>query len=142
MTWGRVRNAFLMLYTHAQERAVNYLMQNLEAVANVGGHLANRRARPDSQGVPLGPDAKGQVHQGYLMLLGTNNASVVYECANTLVALSNAPTAIKAAANCYCQLLVNQSDNNVKLIVLDRLTDLKKDNTELLASDGHGYLAR
>ena len=32
-----------------------------------------------------------------------------------------APTAIRAAANCFCQLLVSQSDNNVKLIVLDRL---------------------
>ena len=27
----------------------------------------------------------------------------------------------RAAANCYCQLLASQSDNNVKLIVLDRL---------------------
>jgi hypothetical protein len=39
----------------------------------------------------------------------------------TLVSLSNAPTAVAAAANCYCQMLVSQSDNNVKLIVLDRL---------------------
>ena len=45
----------------------------------------------------------------------------MYECAVTLVSLSNAPTAITAAANCYCQMLVSQSDNNVKLIVLDRL---------------------
>ena len=43
------------------------------------------------------------------------------QCAVTLVSLSNAPTAIAAAANCYCQMLVSQSDNNVKLIVLDRL---------------------
>ena len=48
--------------------------------------------------------------------------------ANTLTALSRAPTAIKAAANCYCQLLVSQSDNNVKLIVLDRLAELKRDH--------------
>ena len=34
---------------------------------------------------------------------------------------AQAPTAIRAAANCFCQLLVSQSDNNVKLIVLDRL---------------------
>ena len=83
--------------------------------------------------MPFRSDSKGKYIKIILMLLGTNNASVVYECANTLVALSNAPTAIKAAANCYCQLLVSRgSDNNVKLIVLDRLTDLKKDNKELL----------
>ena len=129
---GTRRNAFLMLYTHAQDRAVNYLMQNLEAVATWGDilqtvvlDLIRKVCRSD-------PTQKGKYIKVILMLLGTNNASVVYECANTLVALSNAPTAIKAAANCYCQLLVNQSDNNVKLIVLDRLIELKKDNTELL----------
>ena len=54
------------------------------------------------------------------------------ECANTLVALSSAPTAIKAAANCYCQLIVSQSDNNVKLIVLDRLNELKQNHRDVM----------
>ncbi len=49
----------------------------------------------------------------------------------TLVGLSNAPTAVRAAANCYCQLLVSQSDNNVKLIVLDRLVELKGKHREV-----------
>jgi coatomer subunit beta len=56
---------------------------------------------------------------------------VVYECAVTLVSLSSAPTAVRAAANCYCQLLVSQSDNNVKLIVLDRLVELKTKHREV-----------
>lgn len=129
---GTKRNAFLMLYTHAQDRAVNYLMGNLEAVSSWGDimqtvvlDLIRKVCRSD-------PTQKGKYIKIILMLLSTNNASVVYECANTLVALSNAPTAIKAAANCYCQLLVNQSDNNVKLIVLDRLMELKKSHKELL----------
>lgn len=42
-----------------------------------------------------------------------------------LVTLSNAPTAIKAAASCYIELVVKESDNNVKLIVLDRLIAMK-----------------
>jgi coatomer subunit beta len=74
------------------------------------------------------PSQKGKYIKIILMLLSTNNTSVIYECANTLTALSRAPTAIKAAANCYCQLLVSQSDNNVKLIVLDRLAELKRDH--------------
>lgn len=32
-----------------------------------------------------------------------------------------APSAVKAAATCYIELIVKESDNNVKLIVLDRL---------------------
>lgn len=51
----------------------------------------------------------------------SRSTAVVYECAVTLVSLSSAPTAVRAAANCFCQLLVSQSDNNVRLIVLDRL---------------------
>lgn len=39
--------------------------------------------------------------------------------------LSSAPTAIKAAASCYIELVVKESDNNVKLIVLDRLIAMK-----------------
>lgn len=32
---------------------------------------------------------------------------------------------LQAAANCYIELIVKESDNNVKLIVLDRLVALK-----------------
>ena len=66
-----------------------------------------------------------------LQLLATNNTAVVYECAGALVSLSSAPTAIRAASNCYCQLLQSQSDNNVKLIVLDRLSELKNNHREV-----------
>ena len=64
------------------------------------------------------PESKGKYIKIILALLQSSSTAVVYECAGTLVALSQAPTAIRAAANCYCQLLVSQSDNNVKLIVL------------------------
>ncbi|KAK6911136.1 Clathrin/coatomer adaptor, adaptin-like, N-terminal [Dillenia turbinata] len=57
--------------------------------------------------------------------LNVPSTAVIYECTGTLVSLSSAPTAIRAAANTYCQLLLSQSDNNVKLIVLDRLNELK-----------------
>ncbi len=40
--------------------------------------------------------------------------------------------AIKAAAKCYIELIVKESNNNVKLIVLDRLTDLEKNNKRVL----------
>ena len=69
----------------------------------------------------LNPGEKGKYIKIILSLLQSTSSAVVYECAVTLVGLSQAPTAIRAAANCYCQLLVSQSDNNVKLIVLDRL---------------------
>ena len=47
-----------------------------------------------------------------------------YEAAGTLATLSNTPTAIRAVAQCYIELVVSESDNNVKIIVLDRLKAL------------------
>ncbi len=67
------------------------------------------------------PEQKGKYIKIILALLQSRSTAVVYECAVTLVSLSSAPTAVRAAANCFCQLLVSQSDNNVRLIVLDRL---------------------
>lgn len=57
--------------------------------------------------------------------MNSPSAAVRYEAAGTLVTLSSAPTAIKAAASCYIELVVKESDNNVKLIVLDRLIAMK-----------------
>ena len=126
------RNAFLMLYNNAQDRAVSYLMNNLEQVANWGDILQTVVLDLIRKVCRTDPTQKGKYIKIILMLLSTNNTSVIYECANTLVALSSAPTAIKAAANCYCQLIVSQSDNNVKLIVLDRLNELKQNHREVM----------
>ncbi len=126
------RNAFLMLYHSDQDRAVQYLMANLESVANWGDILQTVVLDLIRKVCRTDPSQKGKYIKIILMLLQTNNTSVIYECANTLIALSNAPTAIKAAANCYCQLIVSQGDNNVKLIVLDRLADLKKNHREVM----------
>ncbi|KAI8567343.1 hypothetical protein RHMOL_Rhmol02G0114300 [Rhododendron molle] len=49
-----------------------------------------------------------------------------------LVSLSSAPTAIRAAVSTYCQLLLSQSNNVVKLIVLDRLNELKSSHSEIM----------
>lgn len=58
-------------------------------------------------------------------LLDSSSSAVRYDAAGALVTLSAAPTAVSAAAQCYVDLIIKESDNNVKLIVLDRLTALK-----------------
>lgn len=75
---------------------------------------------------------KGHYIKIIFTLLGSASAAVVYEAANTLISLSSAPTAIRAAAQSYCQLLATQSDNNIKLILLDRITDLRKSQNAVL----------
>ena len=48
------------------------------------------------------------------------------------MSLSTAPTAVRACAQTYATLLNSTSDNNVKLIVLDRLSELKKHHTKVV----------
>jgi coatomer subunit beta len=59
-------------------------------------------------------------------LLNSSSPAVKYEAAGTLITLSSAPSAVKAAASCYIELIVKESDNNVKLIVLDKIIQLKE----------------
>jgi hypothetical protein len=57
---------------------------------------------------------------------------VSYEAAWTLVSLSTAPTAVRSCAQTYAQILNSSTDNNVKLIVLDRLSELKKHHAKVV----------
>eukprot|EP00798_Chlamydomonas_sp_ICE-L_P027157 gene27157-2393_t len=79
------------------------------------------------------PTEKGKCIKIILALLQSSSSTVVFEGAVTLVSLSQAPSAIRAAANCLTQLLVSVQDNNVKLIVLDRLQELKDKHRDVMA---------
>ncbi|CAG8443026.1 1048_t:CDS:10 [Acaulospora colombiana] len=69
-------------------------------------------------------------------LLGTSaflsSSSVKYEAATSLMALTHAPAAVKAAASCYIELIIKESDNNIKLIVLDRLDELREKHEQTM----------
>ncbi|KAF8073244.1 coatomer subunit beta-1 [Scenedesmus sp. PABB004] len=126
------RNALIMLTAHAQERAVKYLFDHLDQLP-VWGDILQMAVLELIRKVCVGaPESKGRYIKIILALLQSPSAAVTYECAVTLTSLSQAPTAVRAAANCYCQLLVAQSDNNVKLIVLDRLTELKDRHRDVM----------
>eukprot|EP00957_Ditylum_brightwellii_P123694 9429764-Ditylum_brightwellii.AAC.1 len=65
-------------------------------------------------------------------MLSSNSAAVSYEAAWTLVSLSSAPTAVRAAAVTYANLLNSQNDNNVKMIVLERLEEIKTKHSKIV----------
>lgn len=126
------RNAFLMLFNCAQDRAVNYLLTNVDRVSDWGELLQMVVLELIRKVCRTNKAEKGKYIKIIISLLNAPSAAVVYECAGTLVSLSSAPTAIRAAANTYCQLLLSQSDNNVKLIVLDRLNELKSSHRDIM----------
>ena len=119
------RNAFLMLLHADQERALNYLASCLDQVHNFGDILQLVIVELIYKVCHTNPAERSRFIRCIYNLLNSNSNAVRYEAAGTLVTLSTAPTAIKAAVSCYIELVIKEADNNVKLIVLDRLIALK-----------------
>jgi len=65
-------------------------------------------------------------------LLEASASTVIYEAATSLTALTSNPVAVKAAASKLIELSIKEADNNVKLIVLDRVDQLRIKNEGVL----------
>nr|CAB3232868.1 coatomer subunit beta-like [Phallusia mammillata] len=119
------RNAFMMLIHADQERALDYLSTCIDQVNTFNDILQLVIVELVYKVCNANPNERSRFIRCIYNLLQSTSQAVRYEAAGTLVTLSNAPTAIRAAAQCYIELIVKEADNNVKLIVLDRLIDLK-----------------
>ncbi|KAL6769382.1 COPB1 [Auxenochlorella protothecoides x Auxenochlorella symbiontica] len=134
------RNAFHLLVNHARDRAVAYLLSNADRVAEWGDVLQiaaldlTRRVCGDD------PAQRPRFLKVVLALLQARSTAVVYEAAVTLVGLSSAPAAVRGAAATFTSLLASQSDNNVRLIVLDRLEELAARHPEVMREALMGVL--
>ncbi len=126
------RSAFLFLFSEAEDTAIDFLNERINKVKDYGDgfqllvlELCRRVCRRD-------PIQKSRFIRVLLAMVQSPSAAVAYEAAWTMVTLSSAPTAVRTAASTYAHLINSQSDNNVKLIVLERLKDLKKQHTRVL----------
>ena len=119
------RNAFMMLLNVNQNTAFNYLISVLDQVSAFNDSLQLIIVESVYKICLENPTERPRFLRCIYSLLNSNNPSVRYEAAGTLVTLSNAPTAIKASISCYIDLALKESDNNVKLIVLHQLSALK-----------------
>jgi len=120
------RNAFMMLIHADQERALNYLTSCIDQVNSFGDILQLVIVELIYKVCHANPSERSRFIRCIYSLLNASSAAVRYEAAGTLVTLSSAPSAVKAAASCYIEIILKESDNNVKLIVLDRLIALKE----------------
>lgn len=78
------------------------------------------------------PSQKTRLMNAIFMLSNSKSSSVLFECANTITQLTTAPTAIKIAIQSYLNLLAEQNDNNVKMIVLGKIIELRSKYAKLL----------
>lgn len=120
------RNAFMMLIHADQERALNYLSSCIEQVNSFGDILQLVIVELIYKVCHANPSERARFIRCVYALLNSSSPAVKYEAAGTLITLSSAPSAVKAAASSYIELIVKESDNNVKLIVLDKIIALKE----------------
>lgn len=127
------RNAFLMLMNCAQEKAVEFLLSVLDQVSSFADTLQYvvieliRKVFRTCQS-----SDRSKYIRCILSLLSSSSVAIQFEAAGCLVQLSSAPAAIRAATTTFIDLLCNQSDNNLKMIVLDRLLDIKNRHAKVL----------
>ena len=126
------RNAFVSLCDISPQLALEYLyilFDNLGSFDELMQLSIIELIRKDcTQDSP----AKTRYIKSIFELLESPSHSVKYEAATTLNALTDNAAAIKAAASAFINLIVNVSDNNVKLIVLARLNDMREKNQNVL----------
>lgn len=126
------RNAFLMLFNEAEGIAIDYLTDHMEEISKFGDGFALLVLELTRKTCRRDPAQKSRFVRCLFQLLQSSSSAVSYEAAWTLVSLSTAPTAVRACAQTYATLLTSSTDNNIKLIVLDRLIDLKKHHAKVV----------
>ncbi|KAF8362322.1 copb-1 [Pristionchus pacificus] len=123
------RNAFMMLLHVDQARALDFLSNCIEQVTTFGDILQLIIVELIYKVCHANPMERQRFIRCVYNLLQSSSGAVRYEAAGTLVTLSTVPAAIRAAATTYIELIVKESDNNIKLIVLDRLIHLRQSST-------------
>jgi len=78
------------------------------------------------------PSLKGKVIKLFHDLVNHKSHSVLFEVANSLIILSSNPNIIKTAVGIFCHLLVEQKDNNILIIILKKLVNIKNRYLDIL----------
>ncbi|VDB90223.1 unnamed protein product [Peniophora sp. CBMAI 1063] len=128
------RNAFVFLANCAMPRAVEYVSQVYDQISGLDELL--QMAIIDVVRLDCKTDEKHRPRwiRCIFELLQAPSHAVQYEAATTLTSLTQNAAAVKAAASTMINLVVKESDNNVKLIVLDRLDTLRARHGHLFDS--------
>ncbi|KEZ46746.1 Coatomer subunit beta [Scedosporium apiospermum] len=126
------RNAFAALASIDHDRALAYLSQVFDGIPNAEELLQLVEIEFIRKDAVQNAQNKARYLRLIFDLLEAGASTVVYEAASSLTALTNNPVAVKAAAAKFIELSIKEPDNNVKLIVLDRVDQLRRKNEGVL----------
>ncbi|PHH92067.1 hypothetical protein CDD83_9093 [Cordyceps sp. RAO-2017] len=126
------RNAFAALASINHDAALLYLSSVFDGIPNAPELLQLVELEFIRKDAVQNSQNKARYLRLIFDLLEAGASTVVYEAASSLTALTNNPVAVKAAAAKFIELSIKEADNNVKLIVLDRVDQLRKKNEGIL----------
>ena len=126
------RNAFAALMTISHQKALDYLSGAFDGIPNAEELLQLAELEFIRKDAVQNSAAKAKYLRLIFDLLEAGASTVVYEAATSLTTLTSNPVAVKAAAGKLIELSIKEADNNVKLIVLDRVDQLRKRNEGVL----------
>ncbi|KAI1401309.1 Coatomer, beta subunit [Hypoxylon fuscum] len=126
------RNAFAALASIDHDKALAYLSSVFEGIPNAEELLQLVELEFIRKDAVQNSQHKARYLRLIFDLLEAGASTVVYEAASSLTALTSNPVAVKAAAAKFIELSIKEADNNVKLIVLDRVDQLRQKNEGIL----------
>jgi coatomer subunit beta len=126
------RNAFAALASISHEKALEWLSGAFDGIPNADSPMQLAELEFIRKDAVTNPQNKARYLRLIFDLLEANTSHVVYEAASSLVALTSNPVAVKAAAGKFIELAVKEPDNNVKLIVLERVNQIRLKNEGVL----------
>ncbi|EHN03065.1 Sec26p [Saccharomyces cerevisiae x Saccharomyces kudriavzevii VIN7] len=127
------RNAFIGLAELDRENALHYLENNIADIESLDPLLQAIFVQFIRQDANRTPALKAQYIELLMELLSTTTSNeVIFETALALTVLSANPIVLVPAVNKLIDLAVKVSDNNIKLIVLDRIQDINANNAGAL----------
>ena len=126
------RNAFAALMSISHDKALEHLSGVIDGVPNADELLQLVELEFIRKDAVQNQANKARYLRLIFDLLEANTSTVVYEAATSLTSLTSNPVAVKAAATKLIELSIKEADNNVKLIVLDRVDALRRRNEGVL----------
>ncbi|KAL6704813.1 coatomer subunit beta [Coniothyrium glycines] len=119
------RNAFAALVSVSHEKALEYLSTVFDSIPNHEELLLLAELDFIRRDAIVNPGNKARYLRLIFDLLESQVSTVIYEAAHALTTLTSNPVAVKAAAGKFVELAIKEPDNNVKLIVLERVDQLR-----------------
>ncbi|KAI1430413.1 Coatomer, beta subunit [Xylaria sp. FL1777] len=126
------RNAFAALSSIDHDKALAYLSNVFDGIPNAEELLQLVELEFIRKDAIQNQQNKARYLRLIFDLLEANTSTVIYEAASSLTTLTSNPVAVKAAAAKFIELSIKEADNNVKLIVLDRVDQLRQRNEGVL----------